>query len=71
MMEAVVGQKIDKPLVTDVNKKKSNSASQYFNRQKRLDYPNTDTPRNSRRYVKAMKKLDVSPSQHSTWDSQR
>jgi dual-specificity kinase len=66
MMEAVVGQKIDKHLVTDVNKKKSNSASQYFNRQKRLDYPNADTPRNSRRYVKAMKKLDVRPSLPST-----
>lgn len=59
MMEAVVGQKIDKHLVTEVNKKKSNAASQYFNRQKRLDYPNADTLRNSRRYVKAMKRLDV------------
>ena len=30
----------------------------YFNRQKRLDYPNPDTARTSRRYVKCMKVLD-------------
>jgi dual-specificity kinase len=34
--------------------------SYFLPRTKRLDYPNTDTPRNSRKYVKAMKKLPVS-----------
>jgi len=29
-------------------------------RSKKLDYPNTETPRNSKKYVKAMKRLDVS-----------
>jgi dual-specificity kinase len=71
MMEAVVGSRIDRALVQQVFEKgRKNAASQYFNRQKRLDYPNADTPRTSRRYVKCMKKLrDVIPA-HNTFMAQ-
>jgi dual-specificity kinase len=62
MMEAVVGRRIDSYLVQNVNKissRSSNSSNpaKYFKRLK-LDYPNQDTTRGSRRFVKAMKHLD-------------
>ena len=62
MMEAVVGRRIDPYLVQNVNKiasrnSSTNTASKYFKRLK-LDYPNADTTRGSRRFVKAMKHLD-------------
>jgi len=61
MMEAVVGRKIDSHLVQQVNKGSSrhgaNSAARYFKRLK-LDYPNAETTRGSRRFVKAMRNLD-------------
>ncbi|CAH0048997.1 unnamed protein product [Clonostachys solani] len=61
MMEAVIGRRIDSYLVQNVNKMSgrngANSASKYFKRLK-LDYPNTETTRGSRRFVKAMKHLD-------------
>jgi dual-specificity kinase len=61
MMEAVVGKRVDTHLVQSVNKangRNSNSASKYFKRLK-LDYPNAESTRGSRRFVKAMKHLDV------------
>lgn len=60
MMEAVVNARIDTQLVTQVNRMTRNGgnpASKYFKRLK-LDYPQADTTRASRRFVKAMKRLD-------------
>ncbi|KAJ5131531.1 uncharacterized protein N7515_007570 [Penicillium bovifimosum] len=60
MMEAVIGSRIDTGLVKKVmaggRNGNSNSAAEYFNRYK-LDYPNTETTRASRKYVRAMKPL--------------
>ncbi|CAI7597087.1 unnamed protein product [Penicillium viridicatum] len=59
MMEAVIGNRIDTALVKKVIAGRggsNNSAAKYFNRSK-IDYPNTDTTRASRKYVRAMKSL--------------
>ncbi|KMP07169.1 dual specificity protein kinase kns1 [Coccidioides immitis] len=67
MMESVVGSRIDTKLVRQVmqGRNGSNPAAKYFNRT-RLDYPNQDTPRSSRKYVKAMKQLqDFIPANNS------
>ncbi|EPE10476.1 protein kinase [Ophiostoma piceae UAMH 11346] len=65
MMEAVCDARIDSHLVQQVAKSTrhgGNPASKYFKRTK-LDYPNEDTTRASRRFVKAMKKLqDIFPN---------
>ncbi|TDZ29330.1 Dual specificity protein kinase lkh1 [Colletotrichum spinosum] len=66
MMEMVVGHRIDSSLVQAVNKMNSrsqgNPASKYFKRL-RLDYPTAETTRASKRFVKAMKRLeDIIPS---------
>ncbi|CAK7217832.1 serine threonine protein kinase CMGC group [Sporothrix curviconia] len=64
MMEAVCDGRIDSHLVQQVVKSTRNGgnpASKYFKRL-RLDYPSEDTTRASRRFVKAMKKLnDIIP----------
>ncbi|RDL40577.1 uncharacterized protein BP5553_00556 [Venustampulla echinocandica] len=61
MMEAVCGGKLDSHLVQQVNsmarRNGGNPASKFFKRLK-LDYPQPDTTRASRRFVKAMKRLD-------------
>ncbi|KAK0718408.1 kinase-like domain-containing protein [Lasiosphaeria miniovina] len=60
MMEAVVNARIDTSLVQQVGRvtrNGGNPASKYFKRTK-LDYPTTETTRASRRFVKAMKRLD-------------
>ena len=62
MMENVVDKKIDQHLIQQVNKmsgRNSTGANKYFKRLK-LDYPQQETSRASRRFVKAMKKLEVS-----------
>lgn len=59
MMEAVCNTPIDKALVRQVTSGRGsnkNSAAAYFRRQQ-LDYPQSDTPRSSRKFVKAMKPL--------------
>ncbi|CEN62590.1 Putative Protein kinase lkh1 [Aspergillus calidoustus] len=60
MMEAVIGEKIDPKLVRQVmsggRNGNQNQAAKYFLRNK-LEYPNEETTRASRKYVKAMKKL--------------
>ncbi|KAL5694904.1 hypothetical protein EMGR_001929 [Emarellia grisea] len=60
MMEAVIGSKIDTKLVKQATqggrKGTQNQAAKYFNRNK-LDYPNEETTRASRKYVRAMKQL--------------
>ncbi|KAF9872679.1 hypothetical protein CkaCkLH20_09858 [Colletotrichum karsti] len=66
MMEMVVGHRIDSTLVQAVNKMATrsggNPASKYFKRLK-LDYPTAETTRASKRFVKAMKRLeDIIPS---------
>ncbi|KAK2020992.1 kinase-like protein [Colletotrichum zoysiae] len=66
MMEMVVGQRIDTSLVQAVNKMATrsggNPASKYFKRLK-LDYPTPETTRASKRFVKAMRRLeDIIPS---------
>lgn len=66
MMEAVCNGKIDAKLIRQVMAGKgssANSAAKFFNRTK-LDYPNNDTTRASRKYVKAMKHLHVSGLYH-------
>ncbi|KAK0710871.1 kinase-like domain-containing protein [Lasiosphaeris hirsuta] len=60
MMEAVVNAKIDGALVSQVNRMTRNGgnpAAKYFKRLK-LDYPAAETTRASRRFVKAMKRLE-------------
>jgi len=68
MMEAVVNQKIDPSLVQQVNRMTrngSNPAAKYFKRSK-LDYPQQDTTRASKRFVKGMKPLDeIIPARNS------
>jgi serine/threonine protein kinase len=63
MMEAVCNGKIDPKLVKQVcsggRGANANSAAKFFNRGK-LEYPNNDTSKASRKYVKAMKHLHVS-----------
>ncbi|QKX61712.1 uncharacterized protein TRUGW13939_08867 [Talaromyces rugulosus] len=59
MMESVIGGRIDPKLVRQAVQGRGNSqnqAAKYFNRTK-LDYPNAETTRASRKYVKAMKQL--------------
>ena len=62
MMEAVCGGKIDAKLVKQVQSggrgSNGNSAAKFFVRSK-LDYPNNETTRASRKYVKGMKHLTV------------
>ncbi|KAL9601103.1 MAG: hypothetical protein Q9179_002972 [Wetmoreana sp. 5 TL-2023] len=66
MMEAVCGGKLEAKLVRQVQSgargSNGNQAAKYFNRSK-LDYPNNDTSKASKKYVRAMKHLsDVIPS---------
>jgi dual-specificity kinase len=62
MMEAVCGGKMDAKLVKQVTSSgrgaNANSASKFFVRTK-LDYPNNETSKASKKYVKAMKHLHV------------
>ena len=63
MMEAVCDGKIEPRIVKQVTsnsgRNNSNSAAKFFVKTK-LDYPNNETSKASRRYVKAMKRLHVS-----------
>jgi dual-specificity kinase len=63
MMEAVCNGKIDAKLVKQVCQgsrgANGNPAAKFFNRGK-LEYPNNETSKASRKYVKAMKHLHVS-----------
>ena len=63
MMEAVCNGKIEPKLVKQVvsggRGSSANSAAKFFTRSK-LDYPSNETSRASRKYVKAMKHLNVS-----------
>ncbi|KAL8764844.1 MAG: hypothetical protein Q9209_007855 [Squamulea sp. 1 TL-2023] len=66
MMEAVCGGKLEPRLVRQVVQggrgSNGNQAAKYFNRGK-LDYPNHETSKASKKYVKAMKALkDIIPS---------
>jgi len=60
MMEPVCGSKIDTKLVKAVcsggRGANANSAAKFFTKQK-LDYPNNETSKASKKYVKAMKQL--------------
>ncbi|ORY13790.1 lammer dual specificity kinase [Clohesyomyces aquaticus] len=73
MMEAVCGGKLDKEIIRQVykNDKQSsrNAASSYFKNQK-LDYPNNETPKASKKYVKAMKKLPETIPPHTEFNRQ-
>lgn len=64
MMEAVCGGKMDTKLIKQVTSNgrgaNANSAAKFFVRNK-LDYPNNETSKASKKYVKAMKHLHVSP----------
>lgn len=65
MMEAVCGGKVDPKLIKQVRmnhrNNNSNTAAKFFNNNK-LDYPNHETSKASKKYVKAMKHLHVSPT---------
>ncbi len=65
MMEPICGGKLDPKLVKQVTSSgrgaNSNSASKFFTRNK-LDYPNNETSKASKKYVKAMKHLSVRTS---------
>ncbi|KAF2119913.1 kinase-like domain-containing protein [Lophiotrema nucula] len=77
MMEAVCGGKLDKDIIKQVSRNErgssrsssSSGASKYFKNQK-LDYPNVDTPKASRKYVKAMKKLPETIPPHTPFNRQ-
>lgn len=60
-MESVCGGRMDTHLIQQVNalakRNGGNSAAKFFKRLK-LDYPQQETTRASRRFVKAMKKLE-------------
>ncbi|CAK4030115.1 serine threonine kinase [Lecanosticta acicola] len=61
MMEAVTGNSIDRHLIREVNrtsrKNDKNSAARFF-KNGQLQYPMPDTPRQSRKFVRGMKRLD-------------
>lgn len=61
MMESVCGHRLDTQLIQQVNtmakRTGGNPAAKFFKRLK-LDYPQPDTTRASRRFVKAMKRLE-------------
>lgn len=65
MMQLVCGPKIDTRLVKQIATKNGNvstsTASRYFKSSK-LNYPSPETTKASRKYVQAMKKIDVSLS---------
>ncbi|KAL1959467.1 hypothetical protein VTO42DRAFT_1912 [Malbranchea cinnamomea] len=72
MMEVVCGSKIDPKIVRQVVQGRgshANSAAKYFNRNK-LDYPNAETSRASRKYVKAMKPLHEFIPQNNSFNRQ-
>ncbi|KAF1923244.1 kinase-like protein, partial [Didymella exigua CBS 183.55] len=76
MMEAVCGGKIDRDIVRAVYKQdrtnsrnSANSAARYFKNYK-LDYPNNDINKASKKYVKAMKKLHETIPGHTDFNKQ-
>ncbi|EON62220.1 CMGC/CLK protein kinase [Coniosporium apollinis CBS 100218] len=75
MMEPVCGGKLDKELIRRVHKPEKgqnrNPATAYFRSSGRtLDYPNAETQKASKKYVKAMKKLhEIIPS-HTEFNRQ-
>ncbi|KAI9807037.1 MAG: hypothetical protein M1825_005754 [Sarcosagium campestre] len=67
MMESICGGKIETKLVKQVmtsgRGQNGNAAAKYFKRGHILDYPNLETTKASRKYVKAMKRLsEIIPS---------
>ena len=64
MMEPVCSGKIEARLVRQVQQSgrggNANSAAKHFTRGGKLDYPNNETAKASKRFVKGMKKLEVS-----------
>ena len=61
MMEAVTANLIDKSIVREVNrcsKRGDRNAPSRFFKNGHLAYPLADTPRQSRKFVRAMKRLD-------------
>ncbi|KAI9789142.1 MAG: dual specificity protein kinase kns1 [Candelina submexicana] len=62
MMESVCGGKLDTKLARQVVQggrgNNGNQAAKFFGRGYKLDYPNAETTRPSRKYVKAMKHLE-------------
>jgi len=73
MMEAVCGGKLDRDIIRAVFKSEKgssrNSATAYFKNSK-LDYPNSETPKASKKYVKAMKKLHETIPPHTPFNRQ-
>jgi len=62
MMEAVTGVNIDKSLIREVNRTSKrgdkNSAARFF-KSGHLNYPLVDTPRQSKKFVRGMKRLET------------
>ncbi|KAI9752742.1 MAG: hypothetical protein M4579_005498 [Chaenotheca gracillima] len=70
MMESVCGGKIEPKLIRQVTQSNrnhgGNPAAKYFLRGHRLDYPNQETSKASKKYVKAMKRLhEIIPSNNA------
>ncbi|KAF2860163.1 serine/threonine protein kinase [Piedraia hortae CBS 480.64] len=61
MMEAVIGEPIDRSLIRQVNRggrrADANSAARFF-KNGQLSYPAAETPKQSKKYVRAMKRLE-------------
>ncbi|KAI9884837.1 MAG: endoribonuclease ysh1 [Watsoniomyces obsoletus] len=74
MMESVCDGKIDLSLIKQVYSQgrmnSNNPALKYFVRRSRLDYPNVETNRASKKYVKAMKRLSEIIPQNSRFNKQ-
>ncbi|KAF2230057.1 kinase-like protein [Viridothelium virens] len=74
MMEPVCGYKLDKDLVRQVTHptrgSHKNSAAQYFRKSLMLDYPNNETAKTSKKYVKAMKRLQDTIPPHTEFNRQ-
>lgn len=71
MMEAVVGSRIDRDLVKEVKKKSDKDPVRgYFTKPGKLNYPNLDTNRASKKYVKNMKLLHHIIPQTTTFNQQ-
>lgn len=73
MMESVCGMRLDTHLIQQVNtlakRNGGNSAAKFFKRLK-LDYPQPETTRASRRFVKAMKRLEeIIPAENNKFCS--
>jgi len=61
LLQAVTGKEIDKSLIQDlrkITKRNDKTSAARFFKQNKLVYPSPETPRQSRKFVRAMKRLE-------------